>query len=106
MSATITNEERSRREVEAFKRDVPSRYFAYHAGPIFRPRGDRVGVGRTITTWTGDLLANVVDVGDVWRSNMGDRRQSFRARAVNGATYSGIAYLDSGDYVRMRRVTS
>lgn len=105
MAKRLTNEERSRREVEAFKAKPPERYFAYHTA---KPSGldpiTRLHHGDTITTWTGDTLANVAEAFDPWRSNLGDVRQNFRAKAINGATYSGIAYLDSGDYVRMRKV--
>jgi hypothetical protein len=95
------NARQSAEEVAAFKRDAPMRYFAYHEGG--RPTG---GMGRRLVTWTGDLLAQVTWTGDVYRSNFGDRRQAFRADAINGATYSGVAYLDAGDYVRMRKVKS
>lgn len=95
------NEQTSREEVASFKADAPARYFAYHADrPTNREMGNR------ITTWTGDLLANVTWTGDCYRSGFGDRRQNFRAKAINGAIYSGTAYLDAGDYVRMRKVAS
>lgn len=93
----------SRREVRSFKRDKPTRYFAYHA-PARLSELRNGEVGRRITTWTGDDLARVTWKGDVYRSNFGDRRQAFRALAVNGCTYSGVTYLDAGDYVRMRKV--
>lgn len=92
------NKRTSREEVMAFERDCPARYFAYLPG--------EVRIGAHITTWMGDKLATVIDRGGVWTSNMGDRRQSFRAKGINGATYSGTAYLSSGDYVRMRKVKS
>lgn len=89
-------------EVAAFMADPPGPYFAY-----WREVGgyrDRLQWGYHITTWTGDLLATVQTVGIPYTSNMGDRRQSFRARGINGATYSGTAFLSAGDYVRMRPV--
>jgi hypothetical protein len=95
------NDERSRVEVADFIADPPDRYFAYHAR---KNRAAGAIVGAEITTWTGSVLARVISRGFVYRSNLGDRRQSFRAVAINGAVYSGIAYLDSGDYVRMRKV--
>lgn len=102
-----TNAEISRAEVAAFVADVPDRYFAYHADRSTTAQMGRWadGIGATITTWTGDKLADVVERFPVYRSNLGDRRQNFRARGINGATYSGTAYLDAGDYVRMRRVS-
>jgi hypothetical protein len=94
------NAERSRLEVEAFKVNKPDRYFAY--------RGDnqRNGTFHTITTWTGEKLGHVLSLGDVYRSNFGDRRRHFRALGVNGVEYSGVAYLDAGDHVRLRAVRS
>lgn len=104
MTTTTTNEQRSAAEVAAFLAEQPASYFAYHGGGIFRPRGERWGTGRAITTWTGEPLAKVIDVGDTYRSNFGDLRQAFRARTVSGVLYSGIAFLSAGDYVRMRKV--
>jgi hypothetical protein len=92
------NAETSRAEVEAFHAEQPDRYFAYHSGTN--------GVGWHLTTWTGDTLAYVDSVGQTWRSNLGDLRQSFRARTSHGVVYSGVAYLDAGGYVRMRKVAS
>lgn len=102
----MTNEQRSAAEVAAFKADTPGPYFAYHAGPAFRPRGERMAVGRRITTWMNDDLAAVIEAGDTFRSAFGDTRQNFRALGINGVTYAGTAYLSAGDYVRMRAVKS
>lgn len=102
-SEAITNEERSRREVAAFLADVPATYFAYQSHDVTVGHLRRYDM---ISTWTGAKLAEVESVGTVYRSNMGDRRQSFRAIGINGATYSGIAFLSAGDYVRMRKVAS
>lgn len=104
MATQHDNAEISRQEAAAFMAEVPERYFAYHAGPQLSPVSRQIG--QRITTWTGDLLANVVWTGNVYVSGFGDQRQNFRARAINGATYSGTAYLDAGDYVRMRRVAT
>lgn len=103
MSPTTVDErnaETSRQEVADFMAEVPERYFAYHRNP----RNLTHPMGSEIVTWMGDRLANVVSTGAPYRSNFGDRRQSFRARGINGAMYSGVAYLDAGDYVRMRKV--
>lgn len=99
------NAETSRLEVAAFKAEKPARYFAYHA-PARMSELRSSEVTTRIVTWMGDDLARVTSRGDVYRSNFGDRRQSFRALAINGETYSGVAYLDAGDYVRMRKVKS
>jgi hypothetical protein len=99
----ITNEERSRREVATFIAEPPFRYFAYQSHDATIGRLRRFDL---ITTWKGDKLAEVVSVGQLWTSNMGDKRQAFQARGVNGVLYSGTAYLSCGDYVRMRAVKS
>ena len=41
--------------------------------------------------------------GEPFTGAFGDRRQNFRAIAINGQIYTATAYLSSGDYVRMRR---
>jgi hypothetical protein len=97
MTDDLTNDERSAAEVAAFIAEVPERYFAY------APKVER---GTTITTWTGAELGLILSVRPVYVSNMEDKRQNFRARAINGAEYSGTAYLSAGDYVRMRKVQS
>jgi len=97
------NAETSRQEVESFKVDEPGPYFAYHA-PIRLSQVLAPHVGSRIVTWVGDDLARVTWAGEPFISNMGDRRQNFRALAINGATYTGTAYLSAGDYVRMRPV--
>lgn len=95
---TITNEQRSAAEVAAFKAgehlgDGLGAYFAYPSSDF-----------RRITTWTGDTLAWVTSRGREWRSNLGDPRQSFTAKGIDGHTYSGTRYMGTGDYVRMRKV--
>lgn len=96
------NAETSRQEVAEFIASPPGRYFAYHNGMSLA----RFGVGEKISTWKGDRLGRVTSTGRIWRSNFGDRRQNFRMIAVNGKVYSGTAYLDAGDYVRIRRVAA
>jgi hypothetical protein len=101
MTTAERNAATSAAEVAAFNAKHPSPYFAYHnagAAPL--------GFGRHITTWTGEVLAHVVGVGQPWASNMGDRRQAFTARTPDGVTYHGVAYLSAGDYVRMRKAAS
>lgn len=92
------NEQRSREEVAAFIAECPERYFAY------RGEEQRDGTFHSLTTWTGEKLGSVLSLGNVYRSNFGDRRRHFRALGVNGVEYSGVAYLDAGSYVRMRKV--
>lgn len=105
MTATMTNEERSAREVAAFLADPPGPYFAYWNA---RGRWSLPGVpaalipGDTVTTWTGDKLATMTWTGEPFYSSFSDRRQNFRAVGINGVHYSGTAYLTAGDYVRMR----
>lgn len=105
----ITNEQRSAAEVAAFKADTPGPYFAYWN---VRGRWAQPGVspelvpGDTLTTWTGDVLAEMTWTGDPFYSSFHDRRQNFRARGINGVVYSGTAYLSAGDYARMRPVKS
>lgn len=98
--AKLTNEERSKLEVEEFRSAAPERYFAYHGGPSFGGRGVRCD----ITTWVGDRLATVVDAGPVWTSNFGDQRQTFRCVTEDGVHYGGTAYLSAGDYVRLHKI--
>jgi len=107
MVDTMTNEQRSAEEVAAFKADEPGPYFAYWnvrgrwAKPGVEPE---LIVGDLITTWTGEELGRIVWVGRPFYSSFTDRRQNFRALGVNGATYSGTAFLTAGEYVRMRPV--
>ena len=96
------NAETSRQEVAAFLVDEPGPYFAYCPSFPFS-RGSFAGSVR-VTTWTGDELGRVIGYGDVYYSNFGDRRQNFRAMMVNGRVYAGTAYVDAGDYVRLRPV--
>jgi hypothetical protein len=106
---TPTNDERSAAEVAAFMAEKPAKYFAYWN---VRGRWSQSGVepelirGDNITTWTGDILATIIEVRPPFYSNLTDRRQNFRAQAINGLTYSGTAYLTAGDYVRMTAVKS
>lgn len=104
-TADARNRRLSREEVASFKRDDPGPVFAYasHRHVIGDMRGvDELRAGDKITTWMGDKLATVTRVGDPWRDNFGGRRQHVRCLGINGAVYSGTAYLSSGDYVRLR----
>lgn len=96
------NRAMSAQEVEEFKSSAPSPYFAYQSCDA------QLGYLRAydkISTWMGDKLARVITSNPTFVSNMGDRRQNFRALSIDGETvYSGTAYLSTGDYVRMRKV--
>lgn len=101
------NRRQSALEVENFKANAPSPYFAYNnvLGYASLRKRDK------IATWMGDTLATVTWIGEVYHSGFGDsfqsRRQNFRALSIDGETvYSGTAYLSAGDYVRMRKVKS
>ena len=105
--STTTNEQISAQEVAAFRSDAPDRYFAYQQAQAsgFDPVR-RLHTGDRISTWTGDELATINVANTPFRDNFGSVRQNFRARAINGATYSGTAFLSAGDYVRMRKVAA
>ena len=92
-SKSITNDERSKAEVANFKKNKPKQYFAYYSF-----------ISNQVTTWTGDKLGDIVSKGEEWRSNMGDRRVQIKVKGINGVTYSGIAFLDAGDYTRLKAV--
>ena len=86
----MNNEERSIVEVKQFCEDPPDKYFLYVKS-----------AGRTVTTWLGDKLGDVVCWGRVHRSNMGDRRRYIQVKGINGRAYWGWFYMDSGDYARI-----
>ena len=96
------NAETSHKEVAAFKADKPRKYFLYVKlyDPDTLPLGYPKEYG-LVTTWTGDRLGTIYHVGHKWRSNFNDQRQSIRFRGVNGLSYHGTYYCDSGDYARV-----
>jgi hypothetical protein len=98
-SVDAANRARSRQEVESFKAERPERYFAYMGTGT-------VCAGSNVTTWMGDKLGTVQLGARAWRSNFGDRRVSFHMRAITGDVYSGIAFIDAGDYCRLRKIKS
>jgi len=89
----LTNAMRSRLEIHHFKTEKPRSFYAYQ-------KLDK----RLITTWTGDKLGDIVQMGPEYRSNMGDKRVPIRVHGINGITYSGTAYVGAGDYVRLQQV--
>lgn len=96
---TLTNDQRA--DVEEFDwiNDPSMRYFAYTKSTA------RDGItSDVVTSWTGRTLAAIVWTGAVFRSSFGDHRANFRAKGTNGQMYAGTAYIDAGDYVRMRAI--
>jgi hypothetical protein len=107
-SVARANQARSRREQTDFANaESGSRWFAYYRHEGYSdPRDIGLVRGDLLTTWMGDKLATIVDSGPIWKSNLGDRRQWIVAWAmVTGGTaeWRGWAYLDAGDYARVRR---
>lgn len=96
----VGNAELSRVEVYEFMRDKPGRYFAYVAQDLSK-----------VTTWTGETLGYVIWHGNPYKvrnpfSHWPSERQNLRVHAVNGLTYSAVYYKSSGDYCRMKVVSS
>jgi hypothetical protein len=88
-----TNDELSALEVFEFCRDKPDNYFLYISkNQLFA------------TTWVGEKLGTVVQMGKPWSDNFGGTRVHIRISAINGAVYSGTYYKSSGDYARVKRV--
>lgn len=95
---TLTNEQRAELELIDWLTDPPARYSAY-------TKSDRFGItGAEITNFTGRKLARIDWRGSVYFSNFGDRRCNFGCTGTNGITYTGTAYIDAGDYVRIRAI--
>lgn len=88
-----TNEERGSIELYEFANSTPDKYFAYYSNDM-----------RRITTWMGDTIGEVISHGNTFKSSFGDRRVNIRMRAINGKTYSGTCFLDSGTYCRLKLV--
>lgn len=89
------NRRTSQREVECFKLGMKQRWFAYMGKDCTH-----------ITTWVGDVLAEVTWLGDPYKcpafGGFGSTRVNFRARGIDGRNWYGTFYLSSGDYVRMQ----
>lgn len=111
--ARITNEQRGKLEQFEIWRDKPERLFAYvsfHEREIAsryseakrQARDVRAYDQARVHVWTGEPLGFGM-CGKVWRSNMGDRRASVSVM-IAGERYSGTAYIDAGDYCRLRKV--
>ena len=88
-----TNRLRSAVEVYEWMTNPPARYFLYIKETEYM-RG-------SATTWTGEFLGHVF-MGDVYRSNFGDKRQQITVVGTNGRKYHGIYYKSAGDYARVK----
>ena len=97
---TVTNDETSALEVYQFVTDPPDRYFAY----VNHDEGDP-GYGKpcTITTWTGEPIAQGKFTSRLYINSMGDKRITFTAKGINGKVYNGTFYYSAGDYCRMKQ---
>lgn len=112
--ARITNAERGKLEQFRVLAAPPERLFAYFRLVDITGEQDSGHDARTVSrgcmvrvsTWTGDLLGfGRVTSYESFRSNFGDRRVNFRC-TIGGTKYYGTAYLDAGDYCRLRRAKS
>lgn len=108
------NQQRSDIEIYEWHRDKPAKYFAYYRFDQVEAQGFSLAPGavnRPFVDLPCGLITNFMGVelgrftlGTKWHDNFGGRRFSFRMEGTNGCTYSGFGVLDSGTYVRMRRV--
>jgi hypothetical protein len=89
-----SHDEISAVEVYEFRNDPPARYFAY-----VNCQGNYPSY---ITTWTGEILGEVLSFGASYHSNMGDVRQNITVKAINGKRYTGTYFKSSGDYCRLK----
>lgn len=109
-NARMTNEQRGKLEQFEVLRDKPRQLVAYYklvdlAG---NPSGYTAkdvcsGCMVQVHVWTGDVLGKgrVTSLA-AWRSNFGDRRVNIRVKIAD-CWYAGTAFLDAGDYCRLRR---
>lgn len=97
---TVTNEERGQLEQRDIWRDPPERLFCY-IGPDTEGKAGRGSAGIVATVWTG-LPLGYGGQGPEWRDNFGGRRRSVSV-TIAGYTYTGTAFVSSGDYARLKR---
>lgn len=109
--AACDNDMRGRVEHFEVFNEKPEKLFAYYSlvdlagnpSGYSAKDGDALrGCYIAVSVWTGRKLGTG-RVTSFWRSNMGDRRAAFRV-VIDGAEYSGTAYLDAGDYARLRKL--
>ena len=86
----VSNDERSAIEVYEFVSNPPERYFLYVNEDA-----------RTVTTWTGEKLGDLLR-GDGYYSSFGDMRVPVTVHAINGRTYHGTYYKSAGSYARVK----
>ena len=103
----VSNDERG--QVEQFeyanRTHVGMVYFAYWTAPEAPMYAD----GSWIKTWSGHRLAVVTHAGPIYKTpafGFPSKRRNFRALGIDGRHWSGVAYVSSGDYVRMCVVDS
>ena len=91
----VTNDQRSRVEIARFKREKPTRYFAYM-------NEDENGRW-TIQTFAGDILSDRVTIKATHRhsGNLSKERVYFTCTGINGVIYHGMGF-GSGTYCRMQ----
>lgn len=100
----VGNEVRGQVEIFEFlaQTDEAARkpYFAY-----FKDKKDD-GERSMITTWMGDMIAQVVRTNEYKVPAFGSQsvRVAFRAYGIDGRLWSGTFYKSSGDYCRMRAI--
>lgn len=86
----VSNDERSAIEVYEFMTAPPERCFLYVNEDA-----------RTVTTWTGEKLGDLLR-GDGYYSSFGDMRVPVTVHAINGRTYHGTYYKSAGSYARVK----
>jgi hypothetical protein len=91
-----------RLELHRFTTERPSHLFAYYKGGS--PKS-----GEAITNFTGEKLGHVVSTGSIYHAGSGyprTRMLPVRVRAITGDVYAGVANLDTGSYVKLKKVGS
>jgi len=89
-----------RLELHRFTTERPAHLFAYY-------KGDSPKSGEAITNFTGEKLGHVVSTGSIYKTGSGyprTRMLPVRVRAITGDVYSGVANLDTGTYVKLKKV--
>ena len=89
----VTNADRSAIEVYEFKKDKPEKYTAY-----VNPEK------RKVTTWTGQELGSIYEMGVPYRDNFGGERQNIKFKTDSGDRYSGTYFKSSGNYARFKKL--
>lgn len=71
-----TNDERSAIETWEFKHSQPEKYVAY---ANFEKR--------IVTTWTGQVLGQITEIGRKYTNNFGDQKTPIKITGINGVLY-------------------